>query len=277
MNKVVSRLFTFFIGVPLVLFIVFFDYMNHLPLNIALSIFSVIGSNELYQMLEKKKKLFPKEFILISTALLTYIAYAFILCGRSLEITPWIFTIEVVLFMGAEVFSAKTFEHSISKIAYSSFIVFYCGFMMTFISRMTVLPNSKYIISLFLIFVFMCDSAAWFFGILFGKNNRGIIAASPNKSIVGFIGGILGSIASGLVFKLIFPEIITCSYINLIFIGLLTALAGIVGDLIESVLKRSCDVKDSGKLIPGRGGVLDSIDSILVAAPVFYIAYTFLF
>ena len=277
MNKVISRLLTFFIGIPLVLFIVFFNFMNHLPLHIALSIFSVIGANELYEMIAKDKKLFPKEFILISTAILTYISYAFILCERSLEITPWIFVAEIIIFMGAEAFIAKEFNESLTKIVYTSFIIFYCGFLMTFISRMTVLPESKYIISLFLIFVFMCDSAAWFFGILFGKNNRGIVAASPNKSLVGFIGGIAGSIASGLLFKFLVPEIFTCSYLNLAVLGLLTSLVAIAGDLIESVLKRACNVKDSGKLIPGRGGVLDSIDSILVAAPIFYIGYTFLF
>ena len=228
-------------------------------------------------MISKKNKLFPKEFILISTAILPYLSYAFILCGRSVEITPWIFVAEAIVLMAAEAFTAKTFEFSLSKFVNSIFIIFYCGFLITFLSRMTILPDSKYIISLYLIFVFMCDSAAWFFGILFGKNNRGLIAASPNKSLVGFIGGIAGSIASGLLFKVLVPEVFTCSYINLALIGLLTSLAAIAGDLIESVLKRSCEVKDSGKLIPGRGGVLDSIDSILIAAPVFYIAYTFLF
>ncbi len=277
MKKVISRLLTFFIGVPLVLFMVFFDYIEHLPLNIIISTFSVIASNELYEMFEKQKKLFPKEFILIGTAVLSYVSYAFILFGLSLEITPWIFVLELILFMAAEAFISKDFQSSLTKIVYSSFIIFYCGFLVTFVNRMTVLPHSKYIIALFLIFVFMCDSSAWFFGILFGKNNRGIIAASPNKSLVGFIGGIAGSVASGLLFKFLVPEIFTCSYINMAFIGLFTSLAAIAGDLIESVLKRACQVKDSGRLIPGRGGVLDSIDSILIAAPIFYISYTFLF
>ncbi len=277
MKKVYSRLLTFFIGIPLVLFIVFFNPLKHLPLHIALSIFSVIGANELYMMISKEKKLFPKEIILIATGLLTYISYALILFGIPIEVTPWIYVVEIIIFMAIEALSAKEFDFSLEKISYSAFIIFYSGFLMTFISRMTILENSQYIISLFLIFVFMCDSAAWFFGILFGKSTRGVFAASPNKSIVGFIGGIAGSIASGLLFKFLVPEIFTCTYINLAIIGLLTALAAISGDLIESVLKRSCKVKDSGNLIPGRGGVLDSIDSILIAAPVFYISYTFLF
>ena len=119
MNKVISRLLTFFIGIPLVLFIVFFNFMNHLPLHIALSIFSVIGANELYEMIAKDKKLFPKEFILISTAILTYISYAFILCERSLEITPWIYVAEIIIFMGAEAFIAKEFNESLTKIVYN--------------------------------------------------------------------------------------------------------------------------------------------------------------
>ena len=123
----------------------------------------------------------------------------------------------------------------------------------------------------------MCDSFAWFFGILFGKSTRGFVPASPNKSLVGFIGGIAGSIGCGVLLKVILPEVFTISYRNLIILGLITSVAAIVGDLIESVFKRSCDVKDSGNLIPGRGGVLDSIDSILIAAPIFYIGYNFLF
>ena len=278
MNKVIKRLLTFFIGIPIVLVIVFCDYLNHLPLQIALGVFSVLGANEFYNMLTKKGcTLFTREIVLIGTALLPFACYIFILSGLSLDITPWLYITIIILFMGFECFTAKTFETSLSKISYSGLTIFYTGFLLTFISRMTLLPDSKYIISLFLIFVFMCDSSAWFFGILFGKSTRGFVAASPNKSIVGFIGGIIGSIACGVVFKLIFPEVMTISYRNLIILGLITSIAAIIGDLIESVFKRSCDVKDSGNLIPGRGGVLDSIDSILIAAPIFYIGYNFLF
>ena len=277
MNKVVKRLLTFFIGVPLVLVVVFCDYLNHLPLQIILGVFSVLGANEFYDMASKKGALFTKELVLIATALIPFSCYTFILSGLPLDIAPWLYIIISILLMGFESFTAKTFNNSLSKIAYSLLTVFYCGFLITFISRMTILPDSKFVISLFLIFVFMCDSSAWFFGILFGKTTRGFVAASPNKSLVGFLGGIAGSILSGIIFKMIFPDIFTISLIRLSILGFITALAAIIGDLIESVFKRSCEVKDSGNLIPGRGGILDSIDSILIAAPVFYIGYYFLF
>ena len=278
MSKVVKRLLTFFIGIPLVLAVVFCDFLNHLPLQIAIGVFAVLGANEFYNMLTKKGCiLFNKELLLILTALLPFSSYIFLLFGLSLEVTPWFFISLIILLMGCECFSAKSFENSVYKIAYSTLLLFYTGLLLTFLSRMTILPDSKYIISLFLIFVFMCDSFAWFFGILFGKTTRGYVAASPNKSLVGFIGGVAGSIGCGFVFKYFFPDIMVISNIHLAILGLVTSLAAIIGDLIESVFKRSCGVKDSGMLIPGRGGVLDSIDSIVIAAPIFYIGYNFLF
>ena len=229
-------------------------------------------------MLTKKGcPLFTREIILIATALLPFTCYIFILSGLSLDITPWLFISIIILFMGFECFTAKVFDKSLPKIAYSGLTLFYTGFLLTFISRMTLLPDSKFVISLFLIFVFMCDSFAWFFGILFGKSTRGYVAASPNKSLVGFIGGIVSSIGCGFLFRFLFPQAITISAGNLAILGFITSLAAIIGDLIESVFKRSCDVKDSGNLIPGRGGILDSIDSVVIAAPVFYIGYNFLF
>lgn len=277
MNKTIKRLFTFFIGLPLVFAIVSLTYCNHLLLQITLSLFAVVGANEFYNMLSNKKELFPKSVVLILTGILPYISYLFILADFTLEIAPWFFLSEAIILMAIECLFSKTFENSVSKIANSILIIFYCGFLMTFLSRLTTVDNSAYIICLFLLFVFMCDSGAWFFGILFGKSTRGYIAASPNKSLVGFIGGIIVSVASGVIFKLIFNDIVTLSIVRLVVLGFFTAFASIIGDLIESVFKRSCNVKDSGNIIPGRGGVLDSIDSVLIAAPVFYIAYHFLF
>lgn len=101
--------------------------------------------------------------------------------------------------------------------------------------------------------------------------------ASPNKSLVGFFGGIITSMACGLLFKFLFPVIFYGPFWKVLIVAAATALASIVGDLIESVFKRSCDVKDSGILIPGRGGLLDCIDSLILAAPIYYIAIHILY
>ena len=124
--------------------------------------------------------------------------------------------------------------------------------------------------------VFFCDSFAWFFGVLFGKNNKGLIKASPNKSIAGFCGGIFGSVLSGVMCWYLWNDLFTGTSEKTVNIWVLAGLGfvmsfcSILGDLVESVFKRSADCKDSGSIIPGRGGVLDSIDSIVFTAPVFF-------
>lgn len=277
MNKTGKRLLTFFIGIPLVLAIVYLNALNHLPLHIAIEVFSIVGANELYNMLAPKHALFKKPIVLILTASLPYVTYLFILADMTVELVPWFFICECILLMAFEAFHSKEFEKSASKIAYSLLIIFYCGLLITFLSRLTIWDNSRFVISFFLLCVFICDSLAWFFGILFGKSTRGVVAASPNKSLVGFIGGVCSSVLVSLLLKFLFKETVSTPYLNMGIIAFFTSLAAIVGDLIESVFKRSCGVKDSGNIIPGRGGVLDSIDSVLVAAPVFYICYHFLF
>jgi len=141
-------------------------------------------------------------------------------------------------------------------------------------------------IFLFLLIVFFNDGTAWLFGNLFGKNNRGIIPASPNKSIAGFIGGLIASIAIPVCAAVFFPSVFYANNGNTVFsspvtaaviLGLLTGIFATLGDLAESAVKRSCDVKNSGRIFMERGGILDSVDSIGAAAPVFFLVYNLLF
>jgi phosphatidate cytidylyltransferase len=152
---------------------------------------------------------------------------------------------------------------------------------MGWIIRMGLLENSRLIILVFLATVFANDSLAWASGMLFGKGNQGIIPASPNKSVAGFIGGTAASVLVGAGAALFLPGVFvpqrTPALAAGLILGLLSGVAVSLGDLGESAIKRSSEIKDSGFIIPGRGGVLDSIDSIAFAAPVFYYAYRLLF
>ena len=94
---------------------------------------------------------------------------------------------------------------------------------------------------------------------------------------MGFIGGIFGSVASGILCAFIWPDVFSGSLWKMIVLGLFISVAAILGDLAESVFKRSAEEKDSGNIIPGRGGALDSIDSILMAAPLYYFIAGLLF
>lgn len=276
MNKVAKRLLTFFIGVPLMILLVTMDFASHLVLNILVVSASVLSTHELTKMLSNRVKLFPEWIYIASSVILTVSAYVLVYFGVYVELIQWIFALIILVIFAIEAFSQTEFTKSVEKLGLSLFIVFYGSYLFTYVSRFALIEYSPYYLMLFFILVFMCDSAAWFFGILFGKSTRGFVKASPNKSLVGFIGGILSSIACGVIVQFIFPSVFNFSIWWMILLGFGTSLAGIAGDLIESVFKRSCDVKDSGRLIPGRGGMLDCTDSILIAAPVFYIIVYFI-
>jgi phosphatidate cytidylyltransferase len=139
---------------------------------------------------------------------------------------------------------------------------------------MSSLPDSSLAILLFLCLVFGNDMAAYFAGSLWGASTRLNLPISPQKSVVGFAAGLLGSFIIIGFFLLAAPDFMRFGVLGNVLLGLLVGIAVIFGDLIESGLKRSARVKDSGIAIPGRGGMLDSIDSLLFSAPLYY--YLFL-
>lgn len=283
MNKVLPRLFTFIIGVPLFVGLVFINVYNHLPLHIVLVLVSALAANEMYNMLSKQFKLQPKVLVISMTVLTTLMTSLYAIFGLHEALMNYVFMGAIMVCLAWEVITSTEFANSNSNILTSAFTILYCGFFTAFIGRMTIIENSRMILAVYLLMVFFCDSLAWLFGNLFGKNNKGFIKASPNKSIAGFCGGFVGSVAIGVFAHFvwlensIFGEAAPTGIVKVVILGLLTAFGAIIGDLVESVFKRSSGVKDSGHLIPGRGGMLDSLDSIVFAAPIYYLSYTLLF
>lgn len=277
MNKVIQRLLIFFIGVPLVISLVKLDTLNHIILHLVIVAITPIATLEMYKMFSKQAKLVNKALLTFLCVLLPINAYAIIHFNLPLEIITYVFIFDFLVLLTSEICSAKTFEDSNKRLTFSTFILVYSGYLITFVSRMTSFEHSSNFIATFLLMVFMNDSLAWLFGNLFGKNNRGIVKASPNKSIAGFIGGIIGSILSGILSKLYRPEVFYGGMPKIILMSIIIAISGIIGDLAESVFKRSSEIKDSGTIIPGRGGILDSIDSVLMSAPVYYLLISLLY
>jgi phosphatidate cytidylyltransferase len=112
-----------------------------------------------------------------------------------------------------------------------------------------------------------CDTAAYGVGRALGRT-RLAPALSPKKSVEGAVGGFVAAVAAGAVARLWFAPYLT--WIDALLLGVLVGFFAQVGDLVESVLKRDAETKDSSALIPGHGGVLDRFDSLLFAAPLVY-------
>ena len=281
MNKILERFLIFAIGVPFVVFItLFLPYQNHVAVNIAAIILSAVGAFELANLLKIKNNYLHKIETFILGAL---IPFAQTLSGFGSPITvasAFAFGFSWLL-ISSIVPANSQFEKVMGRIAAGSIVMMYPGLFMAWVVKMTSLPHAGPVILVYTFIVFTNDSLAWAFGMLFGAKNRGVLAVSPSKSIAGFIGGLLASVCVALAALYFFPEVFTARHLKpvpaSIILGFFSGIAAILGDLGESAIKRSVNMKDSGAIIPGRGGVLDSIDSLALSAPVYYALYWFLF
>lgn len=122
------------------------------------------------------------------------------------------------------------------------------------------------------VFLWVNDTAAYFIGSLIGKHKL-IEHISPKKSVEGFIAGILFTVLASLIFARLYPGFSVAFWMGF---AVVVSLFGTLGDLFESLIKRTYNVKDAGHLIPGHGGILDRIDSLLVAVPAVFL-YLILF
>ncbi len=277
MNKVVQRLLVFFIGLPLVICLVWFNQFHHIALHVLIFLASLFGAAELYHLISNKFSLQNRPLVIVSSVILVFLSAVCAFFEFDVSFVNYAFVFVILICMAFEVLTAESFENSVSHLLTSTFIIFYTGYLPSFVSRMTIHPHSREFIAFFFLMVCMCDSIAWLFGNLFGKNNKGFIKASPNKSIAGFIGGFAGTLLTGFIAWKFFHNVFTGSLCKVLVFSFFVAFVSIIGDLAESVIKRSVEIKDSGTIIPGRGGVLDSIDSIVFVAPVYYFGINFLF
>jgi phosphatidate cytidylyltransferase len=138
--------------------------------------------------------------------------------------------------------------------------------LLNLIHEISIREAIPYTLAIF-IFIWTNDTFAYLFGIAFGRH-RLFERISPKKSWEGFLGGLIMTVVAALIVDRFFPAAGTA---NWIIFSLLTAIASVFGDFNESLLKRLANIKDSGNIMPGHGGILDRIDSLLLASLVIYI------
>jgi len=191
--------------------------------------------------------------------------------GDIKEIFPFfvivLFTLSV-LFMA----TSKDLSSTVSKMGMALFGILYIGFLLTHVSLIRNMANGRLWVLFLVATVWAGDIFALLSGSFFGRHKL-YPKISPNKTFEGLGGAIVGSIIVALVFSMIFIPRLEKVPCILLAIGL--GILGQFGDFTESMLKRGAQVKDSGTLIPGHGGMLDRVDSFLFSAP--FLHYSLLY
>jgi phosphatidate cytidylyltransferase len=161
----------------------------------------------------------------------------------------------------------KTDYNHISFVLFSSI---YVGFGFYHLLETRILENGVQVLFMILFMIWATDSGAYFVGKSMGKRKLWPVI-SPNKTIEGAVGGIFFSILVAIISYAV--QFVDMPLMNVLFISVLVGIFGQIGDLAESAFKRIYDVKDSGSLLPGHGGILDRLDSALFVFPLLHVLH----
>ncbi|NLI60985.1 MAG: phosphatidate cytidylyltransferase [Clostridiales bacterium] len=255
-----------------ILYIIFMLYFGGWFFKISVLIMALILMHEFYNALIKKGYRPVKWLGYIFMLLLLYTNFI------SLRSNTVIIT--ALMTLAGLIIPVLKGETSIIDIMVSIFAALYPGMMIIFLIPLAFQshPYGMNLLILTLLVTWSTDTFAYFVGKSFGKRKL-CPSISPNKTIEGSLGGLIGSIVVGIIYGTVLKYRLTIS-INLYHFGIIGLLGGVLsqlGDLCASSIKRFCDIKDFGKLMPGHGGLLDRFDSLLFTLPAVYIYYlTFL-
>ena len=259
-KKLITRITIALLGIPIVVGLV---YLGDIYLTIFLIIVSSLALRELFKLLNNKG-IPPNKFTTIFCGVIlllvaglqpNYVKYA----------VPFIIIILLLTILLGNI------KYSVKSLSSSIFSVVYVPINLCFLLLLRRLNTIGFELTLMtFITVWTCDTFAYSFGSWLGHKPLAP-KISPKKSIIGAIAGFFGSILTVTLlyfFNFLPPEI---TFLSILGFGALTGIFTQIGDLIESVIKRDMEVKDSGSILLGHGGVLDRFDSLLIVAPVVYL------
>lgn len=253
-QRIITAIIALIIFVPLILY-------GSWPFILLTYAMASIGMYELYRM-RKFERLFiiPMIFTFVTLWLLM-IPQSVVQLSFHKEQIVFAF---VMLLLIYTVFSKNEFNFDDAGFILLGLIYITIGFYFFMHTRLLGLNYLLFI----LFIIWTTDTGAYFFGNAFGKRKLWP-KISPNKTIEGALGGLLSSIFVAVIFQLVYPFAFSMYYI--IGVALIISIVGQLGDLVASAYKRHYDIKDSGSLLPGHGGILDRLDSLLFVLPALYI------
>jgi phosphatidate cytidylyltransferase len=183
------------------------------------------------------------------------------------------FLILFVLGLCVRQFVSRSSPAGLAAIATTLFGLMYVPWLLNFIQKINFFPGVQghYYVVFFLLLTKSSDTGAYAVGSLLGRHKM-VPSISPGKTWEGFAGAVAASVLASLIFvHYLGDRLAGMRTLHAVVLGVLLGLAAVLGDLMESLFKREAGVKDSGRLFPGIGGILDLLDSLLFNAPIMYL------
>jgi phosphatidate cytidylyltransferase len=265
----IKRVITALWGIPLVVVAIWFSLPDYpFPLfTILAGIWGLLAVLEFYRITGVTKFLPLTVFGALATVL--FITYPH--CTFS-SVIPFLLTGIVTLSLVVLVFLRQR-DGIFAAWTWMMGGVLYVGWLLGLLVALRLEAGRDWLY-LVLFATFGSDTAAYFIGRFFGRHKLAP-GISPGKTWEGAIAGVIGGVIVSLLFTLDTPLLLPISYGRAIFLGVIISVFGQLGDLAESLLKRNTGVKDSGSLMPGHGGLLDRMDSVVFAGAAVYLYYIF--
>jgi len=257
-----KRILSSIVFVPLLILLILYGGVQGFWLVVSLAV--VLGTYEFYHMVERRQLTCYK----IPGMVLSWIVSCSFLFQDVLGIS-FTLTIVSILIVLYALFARHPLSTSIVSVATTFFGIVYVSWLLSHLVLIRGLGESegKGLIFYLLLVIWAGDTGAFYIGSYLGRHKLAPIV-SPKKTLEGAVGGLGASVLASLGIKgWMLPFL---SYKHAWILGGLLAVMGQLGDLGESLFKRDANLKDSGTVIPGHGGILDRLDSLLFSAPVLY-------
>ena len=250
-----TRIISALVGLPILLL---FIYLGGGAFAFMVAVLATVGLYEFARMTGGKQ-----QFLLVPVLLGVWL----MLLGSYLQWENW--TALGILITFCIVFAVAVFRFpafNVEDIAVNFLGLIYIGWTMACLVAFDGLENGRLLVLYLFVAIWSSDSGAYFVGRFLGRHKL-CPRVSPKKTIEGSMGGI---VTTCILLSLLNLYVHMLPPVTVVVIAIVISVIGQIGDLMESLLKRYYGVKDSGKLIPGHGGVLDRFDSVMLAAPVMY-------
>lgn len=268
LSNLTSRVLVAIIGIPLIVAICLF---GKIPFLIFILLIGILAFHEYSSMLKHKNAFANKLVGFLVVPIIIINQYVHFIDNNLL----FVLTILALLFL--ELFRNRA--SAINNVGSTLLGILYIGLFSGSIINLREFYSESvftysfggYLILSILVSIWLCDSAAYFIGSAYGLHKL-MPRVSPKKSWEGAVAGFIFAVIGIIVAKYIVLDFL--SLFDAIIIGIIVGVFGQIGDLVESLIKRDANVKDSSSIIPGHGGILDRFDSLLFAAPVVFVYLT---